>query len=66
MVRIAILDEDRCRPKDCSTVCISYCPLVRSKIEAIKIEKDHEKPTIFETLCSGCGICIRKLFPQIW
>jgi ATP-binding cassette subfamily E protein 1 len=34
--------------------------MVRSHIDAIKIEKGEKKPTIFETLCSGCGICIRK------
>jgi ATP-binding cassette subfamily E protein 1 len=34
--------------------------MVRSSIDAIKIEEDAEKPTIFESLCSGCGICIRK------
>jgi len=33
---------------------------VRSKVEAIKIEPGNEKPTIFESLCTGCGICIRK------
>ena len=60
MIRVAVLDSDRCKPKDCGTTCIKYCPMVRSGIDAIKIEEDEEKPTIFETLCSGCGICIRK------
>ncbi|MDQ1281511.1 MAG: ATP-binding cassette, sub-family er 1 [Thermoproteota archaeon] len=60
MVRIAVLDKDRCRPKDCNLLCIKYCPIVRSGINAIKIEEGQEKPTIFEKLCSGCGICIRK------
>ncbi len=60
MPRIAILDQDRCRPKDCDKVCIRFCPLVRSRVEAIKIEPGSEKPTIFEGLCTGCGICIRK------
>lgn len=60
MPRIAILDRERCRPKDCDKVCIRFCPLVRSKVEAIKIEPGNEKPTLFEGLCTGCGICIRK------
>ena len=60
MIRVAVLDSNRCKPKDCGTACIKYCPMVRSSIDAIKIEEDEEKPTIFETLCSGCGICIRK------
>jgi ATP-binding cassette subfamily E protein 1 len=58
--RIAILDRDRCRPKDCGLVCIKYCPLVRSNIYAIKIEEKENKPTIYEKICSGCGICVKK------
>lgn len=32
--------------------------MVRSRVEAIRIEKD--KVTIIESLCSGCGICVKK------
>jgi len=60
MPRIAVLDRDRCTPRDCDTACIRFCPLVRSRVDAIKIEPGNEKPTIFEGLCSGCGICVRK------
>ena len=60
MVRIAVLERDRCRPDDCGEVCIKFCPMVRSRIDAVKIEEGEEKPTIFEALCSGCGICVRK------
>ncbi|UCH36965.1 MAG: ribosome biogenesis/translation initiation ATPase RLI [Candidatus Bathyarchaeota archaeon] len=60
MVRIAVLDSDRCRPDDCGIVCIKFCPMVRSDIDAIKIEENERTPTIYESLCSGCGICIRK------
>jgi ATP-binding cassette subfamily E protein 1 len=31
---------------------------VRSRIEAIRFE--NEKPVIVESLCTGCGICIKK------
>jgi ATP-binding cassette subfamily E protein 1 len=58
MVRVAVLDTDKCRPKKCDSVCIRFCPKVRSKIEAIRFE--GEKPVIVEALCSGCGICIKK------
>lgn len=60
MPRIAVLDRERCKPKDCDTVCIRFCPLVRSGVEAIRIEPGNEKPTVFESLCTGCGICVRK------
>jgi ATP-binding cassette subfamily E protein 1 len=58
MVRVAVLDADKCRPKQCDSVCIRFCPKVRSKVEAIRME--GEKPVIVEALCSGCGICIKK------
>ncbi len=32
--------------------------MVRSRIEAIRFEDD--KPAIVESLCTGCGICIKK------
>jgi len=60
VIRVAVLDSDRCRPRDCGVVCIKYCPMVRSDIDAIKIEEGGEKPAIFEALCSGCGICVGK------
>jgi len=59
MTRVAVLDRNRCRPRDCGTVCYRFCPMVRSGIEAIQFEGE-KKPKIVEPLCSGCGICIKK------
>ena len=59
-LRVAVLDMERCRPKDCGLVCIKFCPMVRSGVDAIKTEAGNKKPVIFENLCTGCGICIRK------
>jgi ATP-binding cassette subfamily E protein 1 len=58
MVRIAVLDADRCKPKRCDKICYRFCPKVRSKIEAIVFEEG--KPQIVEALCVGCGICVKK------
>jgi ATP-binding cassette subfamily E protein 1 len=58
MVRIAVLDEERCESKRCGRLCYRFCPPVRNKIEAIIFE--GEKPQIVESLCVGCGICVRK------
>ncbi len=58
MTRVAVLDSDRCKVKKCNTACISFCPMVRSRVEAIKIE--NNKAVISELLCSGCGICVKK------
>jgi len=58
MVRIAVLDSDRCKPKRCDRVCHKFCPMIRSKIEAIFFEDD--RPRVVEALCVGCGICVKK------
>ena len=58
MTRVAVLDLDRCKPKHCDSLCLRFCPIVRSKIEAIRFE--NKKPVIVESLCTGCGICVKK------
>ena len=58
MTRVAVLDADKCKPKRCNTLCYRFCPIVRSKIEAIRFEDG--KAVIVESLCTGCGICIKK------
>jgi len=58
MTRIAVLDADKCKPKRCGRLCHRFCPIVRSRIEAIRFEND--RPVIVESLCTGCGICIKK------
>ncbi|MEM2123339.1 MAG: ribosome biogenesis/translation initiation ATPase RLI [Candidatus Bathyarchaeia archaeon] len=60
MGRVAVVDADRCKPKDCTRPCISFCPMVRSRIEAIKMDEERGLPLIVEELCSGCGICVKK------
>jgi len=58
MTRIAVMNHDKCKPKKCNQVCIKYCPMVRSHVEAIRFEEN--KIVISEKLCSGCGICVKK------
>ncbi|MGD0450290.1 MAG: ribosome biogenesis/translation initiation ATPase RLI [Candidatus Bathyarchaeia archaeon] len=58
MTRIAVLNEDKCKVKKCNSLCVSFCPMVRSRVEAIRVEGN--KAVIVETLCSGCGICVKK------
>ncbi|MGA2766848.1 MAG: ribosome biogenesis/translation initiation ATPase RLI [Candidatus Bathyarchaeia archaeon] len=58
MTRVAVLDADKCKPKRCSRMCFRFCPIVRSKIEAVRFE--NEKAVIVESLCTGCGICVKK------
>lgn len=58
MTRIAVLNQDKCKVKKCNLVCVSFCPMVRSRVEAIRVEGN--RAVISETLCSGCGICVKK------
>ena len=58
MTRIAVMDNNRCKPKKCNQLCIKFCPMVRSRVEAVRFEDN--KIVISEKLCSGCGICVKK------
>lgn len=58
MTRVAVLDVDKCKAKRCGNLCYRFCPMVRSKIEAIRIESG--RAVIVESLCTGCGICVKK------
>ena len=58
MTRLAVMDYDKCKQKKCNQLCIKFCPMVRSHVEAIRVEQN--KIFISEKLCSGCGICVKK------
>jgi ATP-binding cassette subfamily E protein 1 len=58
MTRVAVLEAGKCKPKRCNRVCYRFCPMVRSHKEAIRFEQG--KAVIVESLCSGCGICVKK------
>ena len=57
-MRVAVVDKERCRSDKCDLICIRFCPMVRSRLEAIRLEEG--KAYVAESLCSGCGICVRK------
>lgn len=58
-MRIAIIERDKCTRKKCGYRCISVCPGVRMGEETVKVGDDGY-PIIDETLCTGCGICVKK------
>ncbi len=60
MPRIAIVEPERCKPKDCGLVCIKYCPGVRMGEETITLDPETGKARIAENLCTGTGICVKK------
>lgn len=58
-MRVAVVDKERCRSDKCDLVCIRFCPMVRTRKEAIRLG-DDDKAYVAELICSGCGICVRK------
>ena len=57
MVRIAIIDKDKCSPEQCNWLCFIVCPVNRTGKECIKKGK---QAIIDEDLCTGCSICPKK------
>ena len=58
-MRVAVVDKERCKPDKCDLVCIRFCPMVRTRREAIRVGDDG-KAYVAEMICSGCGICVKK------
>jgi len=57
-IRIAVIDPNKCSPEKCGFLCVRVCPINRSGKQCIAIAESM--PTISETLCTGCGICVNK------
>jgi ATP-binding cassette subfamily E protein 1 len=61
MVRVAVIDRDYCKPSKCNLECIRFCPINKSKKKkAIDLVEDKSRVIIFEDICVGCGICVKK------
>lgn len=67
MVRVAVVDHDLCKPHRCARECVRFCPVNRAKknkamgLYAIHLSEEHGgKAIINESLCIGCGICVKK------
>merc|ERR1719421_1783783 len=59
-LRIAIVDAEKCKPRKCHQECKKFCPVVRTGKACINVEKDSTRADISESLCIGCGICVKK------
>ncbi|KAI5148375.1 ATP-binding cassette, sub-family E, member 1 [Enteropsectra breve] len=55
--RLAIVNEELCRPKECNLECKKACPVNRIGKQCITIGKVSQ---ISETLCIGCSACEKK------
>uniref|UniRef100_A0A8D0L633 ATP-binding cassette sub-family E member 1 n=1 Tax=Sphenodon punctatus TaxID=8508 RepID=A0A8D0L633_SPHPU len=60
LTRIAIVSHDKCKPKKCRQECKKSCPVVRMGKLCIEVMPQSKIAWISETLCIGCGICIKK------
>jgi ATP-binding cassette, sub-family E, member 1 len=58
--RIAIIAEDRCKPKKCMLECKKSCPVVRMGQLCIQVAQTDKIAVLSETLCIGCGICVKR------
>ena len=61
MTRIAIIDREYCKPSKCNLECIRFCPINRRGVKkAVELSPDGKVAVIYEDICIGCGICIKK------
>lgn len=60
LTRIAIVSNDRCKPKKCRQECKRSCPVVRQGKLCIEVVNTSKVAYISEHLCIGCGICVKK------
>ncbi|KAK6090900.1 hypothetical protein P3W45_000145 [Vairimorpha bombi] len=57
VTRLAIVNYELCKPKECNFECKKACPVNKTGKECITIDtKSH----ISEFLCIGCGACQKK------
>ncbi|KAG7581827.1 AAA+ ATPase domain [Arabidopsis suecica] len=60
LTRIAIVSEDRCKPKKCRQECKKSCPVVKTGKLCIEVAPTSKTAFLSEELCIGCGICVKK------
>lgn len=60
LVRVAIIKEDKCKPKKCRQECKRSCPVVKLGKLCIEVAPNSKLAFISEELCIGCGICVKK------
>lgn len=60
LIRIAIVNQDKCKPKKCKQECKRNCPVVRMGKLCIEVAATSKIARISEELCVGCGICVKK------
>jgi len=52
-----VIDKEKCKPEKCSHECMAVCPRNRAGDKCVWIE---DKSRIDESICIGCGLCVKK------
>ena len=60
LIRIAIINKDKCRPDKCSLECKKVCPINKSGKLCIEVGRTAKLAKISEELCIGCGLCVKR------
>ncbi len=60
VTRVAVIDRDLCIREKCGYVCMHVCPPNRMGEECIITEEDTKFPRIYEEVCIGCSLCVKK------
>ena len=60
LIRIAIVNDDKCKPSKCRGECKKSCPVNRTGKQCIVVSPTSTVANISESLCIGCNICVKK------
>jgi ATP-binding cassette subfamily E protein 1 len=60
MTRVAVINQEKCKPEKCGKLCYKVCPSVRAGRETITFDPPTNKAVIHEPLCSGIALCVKK------
>jgi ATP-binding cassette subfamily E protein 1 len=60
-IKVAIINPDKCKPKDCEQQCRKVCPVNGIGKICVTATKKMKQATISEDLCIGtsCNICVK-------
>ena len=60
LIRIAIINKDKCRPDKCALECKKVCPINKSEKLCIEVGRTSKIAQISEEHCIGCGLCVKR------